>query len=749
MQLTSDLLLGLAAQIPLSSFEEVNRQHDALDGNLPVDTARAFTPKDLVEQPSVGPAIVNPSGNLLFVPYSKWSLDTDTESHFLRIHSLNTLNPRDVLHETSLPVAGDAFWYDDTTLIATLSNATDRTTSLYASYLSQDAFPGEVIKSLSGPGELVGVLPTDTAAYFRYSAASHTLVFAARVFPDGDLTTAVEQERLWKGRNDTARVYDGNGKSYMRFWDKYGGPMHSSLFSVSLNVHGGKWQLGDSYVNLLAGTTHEVPPQDSLARYAENDFDISASQVVYTTKDPELSEAFHTKKDVYLVDIDGRWPPRELTRGVHGETFNPVFSLDGRLVAWLEYPQDGGIAQKSYVVLYDTRTDKSLKLLQDWDRSPGSIAFSSDSTMLYLTAPDMARVKVFAYALYDTASGTAEPVALTRNGEASGLQPLPNGCLIYTHRTLTSPGNVVLLSNIQATSVPSLVAPYEITKLSFSALSSSHIFSGMEEFWFDGDARKIHGYVLKPRGWTPDAAEKEWPVVLFIHGGPQENNGDSWDVPFNPQVYSQRGYFVVAINPTCSSSFGQNYTDAIINDWGGAPLRDIAKGFEHALKHYPEIDPKRAFAVGLSYGGYMINLLQGHARALGLEFAAFANMDGVFNLEYLSYTIDQLFFMRYNFLGWPWENRTRSTYDAFSPHQFVQNWETPQLTIHGDADFRVPVTEGIATFNALQQRGVPSRLLIFDKEPHLFTNPRNIVIYYEAIFEWFERFSDGKNGTTS
>lgn len=172
----------------------------------------------------------------------------------MRIHSLDALSPRDVLHEISLPVAGDAFWYDDTTLVAALPNATDRTTSLYASYLSQDARSEEVVSTLSGVGELVGVLPTDTAAYFRYSAASHALVFTARVFPDGNLTTAVKQERAWKERPNTARAYDGH--SYTRFWNEYGDPMHSSLFSIPLSVRRGKWQLGDSYVNLLNGTAH-------------------------------------------------------------------------------------------------------------------------------------------------------------------------------------------------------------------------------------------------------------------------------------------------------------------------------------------------------------------------------------------------------------------------------------------------------------------------------------------------------------
>lgn len=189
----------------------------------------------------------------------------------------------------------------------------------------------------------------------------------------------------------------------------------------------------------------------------------------------------------------------------------------------------------------------------------------------------MARVKVFAYPLYDTAH-TAVPVALTQNGAASGLQPLSNGRLLYTHRTLTSPGNAILLSNIHAGAASnwSSIVPQEVTQSPSAASIAPHVYSGMEEFWFDGDARKIHGYVLKPRGWTPDAENKTWPVSLLIHGGnpltvylhlskaqtqypgPEGVWDDSWSVNFNPQLFSQRGYFVVAINPTGSISFGQS-----------------------------------------------------------------------------------------------------------------------------------------------------------------------------------------------
>ncbi|KZV71578.1 alpha/beta-hydrolase [Peniophora sp. CONT] len=724
MQFISDVLPDLAARTPLSRNADVN-------------LSPALTPKDLLELPSVGSAVPNVSGTLLFVIYSKWSHDTDTESCSLQVSSIagSAAGSQTILLEIDLP-AGEAFWFNDTTLVVAVPDSTEHTTSLYACNISQDSRPERVARSVAEIGELIGALPTDSAGHFRYSPSPRVLVFTARVFSDGNLVTAVAQDRAWSERKDTARVYDG--QTYLRHWNQYGGPMHSALFSTSLSVHERKWQLGDTYVNLLKGTYHKVPATDSPGP----DFDVSDSQVVYTTKDTSLREAFHTKKNVFLVDLNGRSPPQELTIGDHGGTSNPIFSPDGKCVAWLEIESDGAFDAKNYVVLYDTKTKTRFTLLQGWDRSPSSIAFSSGSHVLYLTAPEIARVKIFAYPLFENAQDNPAPITLTHTGEATDLHALSDGRLLYTHTTLTSPGSARLLSNLHDISNPSAIVSQEVASPSVDALGAPREYSRLEEFWFEGDSRKVQGYLIKPRGWT---ASKKWPVVLLIHGGPQWLWGDSWSDNFNTQIFSEQGYFVVAINPSGSTSFGQECTDAVTGDWGGAPLRDIAKGFKGVLKEYTEIDPKRAFAFGGSYGGYMINLLQGQARGLGLQFAAMASLCGIFNTEYLSYTMDELFVMRHDWRGWPWEKQSQSIHDALSPHKFVQNWEIPQLVMHGDLDFRVPVTERIATFNALQQRGVPSRLLIFEKESHVFENRNNVLIHFNEVFAWFERFARVKD----
>ena len=292
-------------------------------------------------------------------------------------------------------------------------------------------------------------------------------------------------------------------------------------------------------------------------------------------------------------------------------------------------------------------------------------------------------MKVFALPL-DTTANTTAPIALTRNGAASGLQPLRDGRLIYTHRSLTIPGTVVILSNIRAVLSDSFAMVSQEISQPPSILTASHSYAHLEEFWFDGEERKIHGFVLKPSGWTPKDANESWPVVLLIHGG---MSPATYDCRFLLIVHRpvillgrllggtvqcsrllaarllcrpRQSYWVNffwtgsvcgSLSSLCDDSrslkLALAYTEGVYGDWGGIPLRDIIKGLKHVYKEYPEIDRQRSYAVGLSYGGYMVNMLQGHARALDVEFAAMACMDGIFNTEYLTYTIDIPFFVRF------------------------------------------------------------------------------------------------------
>jgi len=227
--------------------------------------------------------------------------------------------------------------------------------------------------------------------------------------------------------------------------------------------------------------------------------------------------------------------------------------------------------------------------------------------------------------------------------------------------------------------------------------------------------------------------------LMIIHGGPQGAWEDSWSTRWNPNVFAQQGYFIIAINPTGSTGFGQEFTDAIAEDWGGKPFVDLKNGWQYVLNKYPEIDADRAVAAGASWGGYAINWIQGHPE-FGFGFKALLCHDGVFDSKYNGYSTDELFFFNHEWGGRPWEPKSRALLEKFNPSNFVSNWSTPQLIVHGSKDYRLPDTEGISAFHALQQLGIPSRLVIFPDENHWVLDHGNSLKWHYEALRWFDLY---------
>jgi dipeptidyl aminopeptidase/acylaminoacyl peptidase len=223
-------------------------------------------------------------------------------------------------------------------------------------------------------------------------------------------------------------------------------------------------------------------------------------------------------------------------------------------------------------------------------------------------------------------------------------------------------------------------------------------------------------------------------VALIIHGGPQGADEDHFHYRWNLQAFAGAGYAVIAINFHGSTGFGQRFTDSISGDWGGKPFEDLMKGLDYALATYHWLDGDRVAALGASYGGWMINWINGHTD----RFKCLVNHDGGFD-EFANYfTTDELWFPEWEYRGTPWERS--ELYDKFSPSRYVMNWKTPTLVIHGGKDYRLVDGEGIGTFTALQRRGIPSQLLYFPDENHWVLAPKNSIVWHETILAWLERW---------
>ncbi|KDR82578.1 hypothetical protein GALMADRAFT_237969 [Galerina marginata CBS 339.88] len=713
------------------------------------EAADIFSPKDLIQLGRSGAAVANDVGDLALVPFSKFSFEDKKNKKSVVIVSLDPSDGKVI--QIPLEKGGDTFWLSSRTIANVVDG--DQNAEIYAFDVTLSSIATESdedTKPYTSPVR-IGTIPSKTAGNFRYNSATGNLVFSASVYPDGNLSTVAQQDKEWEERGNSAFVYD---TTYVRHWDEWQGKKGPQLFSVQLKKgKDGVWSSNNDFKSPLQGTKHYSPVEPF---GGTDDFDASATHIVYTSKDPGLPEAWHTKQNVYIVPINGEEKPVELTSGKQGAIHSPVFNTVGTKVAWLELDEDGYESDRAKIVIYDFEKQVRFTVTQSWDRSPDALAFSKDDSFIYLTAGDEAKVKVFGLPVPPTPSHStthpkldskySKPIAITHNKAASGVQTLPGGKVLFSQSSFTSTNDVFVVSELkafedailadQAASVKPKID--KLTNFSEADLKGKGLSEG-EEFWFKGALHKdVQGWALKPKGWKA-GGKKQWPVILLIHGGPQGAWEDQWSTRWNPNIFAQQGYFVLMINPTGSTTFGQEFTDAIAEDWGGKPFTDMIHGWKHALEEYPEIDPDRAVAAGASWGGYAINWIQGHPE-FGFGFKALVCHDGVFDSTYNGYTTDELFFFNHEWGGRPWDPKGKKLSEKYNPSSFVSKWSTPQLLIHGSKDYRLPETESIGAFHALQQLGIPSRLVVFPDENHWVLDHGNSLKWHYEVLRWFDRF---------
>jgi dipeptidyl aminopeptidase/acylaminoacyl peptidase len=242
--------------------------------------------------------------------------------------------------------------------------------------------------------------------------------------------------------------------------------------------------------------------------------------------------------------------------------------------------------------------------------------------------------------------------------------------------------------------------------------------------------------MVKPVDFDPN---REYPIAFLIHGGPQGSFDNDFHYRWNPQIYAAAGYAAIMVDFHGSTGYGQAFTDAIGGDWGGKPLEDLQKGLAAALERYDWLDGDRVCALGASYGGYMINWIAGNWPD---RFRCLVNHDGVFDQRMMYYATEELWFPEWEHGGTYWSNP--EGYEKHNPANYVDNWRTPMLVVHGALDYRVPLEQGLGAFSALQRKGIPSRFLYFPDENHWVLSPANSVQWHETVLDWLDRWTKGE-----
>jgi dipeptidyl aminopeptidase/acylaminoacyl peptidase len=547
------------------------------------------------------------------------------------------------------------------------------------------------------------------ADLFHWSPDGKTIAFTSAVYPDckDDACNAKRDEEKEKSKVK-ARIYD---HLLYRHWDHWFEGKRSHLFVVPVDGSGVPR-------DLTAGADYDVPPDE---RGSANDFNFSPdSQEICFTAVTDKVEAISTNGDLFLVPVAGGEAKRITTQ--QGFDGNPVYSPDGRYIAYHAQLVPGYESDRWRVMLYDRQPGKSENLSESFDRSANELAWSPDSKTIYFLAENETLQPI--YAMEARAGSTPKKVLDGFNAEFSFSG---DGKVLATTRTsMTMPGEV-FVSSADGSGLKQLTHANE-------AILSQVEMNEPETFWFEGaEGTKVQAMLVRP---PQSSTSGKYPLLVLLHGGPQTMFPNAWGYRWNPEVFSGAGYVTLMINRRGSTGYGQKFTDEITNDWGGKPYVDIMKGIDAALTKFPFIDKSRMAAAGGSYGGYMADWLATHTD----RFKAIISHAGVYD-KVSMYATEELWFEEHDLEGTPWS--APENYKKWAPVTYAGDlgkYKTPTLVIAGERDYRVPYTQSLEFFDALQRQGVPSKLVIFPDEGHWILKPQNAQLWYKTFLDWLATY---------
>lgn len=560
-------------------------------------------------------------------------------------------------------------------------------------------------------GEAVRItdLPVDIDN-LRVSPDGTLMALSAEVYVDcPDLACTAKRGKENAAKKATGRIYDN---LFVRHWNTWSNGKRTHVFVMPAAG-------GSAPVDVMKGMDADCPTRP----FGGNDntsLSPDDAWIALNFKPPMGSqEAWSTNDDIWLAPTNGSVPPKNITEDNPARDSQPVFSPDGKVLAYLAAKRPGYEADRYRIVLYDVTTRQKTVLTEDWDRNVDDLVFSRSGDKLYATAFEIGQ---HAISVIDARSGNRQTLVK----EGYNTVPMDTGQgIVFVRDSLTSPADFWSIT---------VNGGHEkrLTDLNKEKMTSVKL-GVPEQFSFAGaKGNTVYAYLVRPIDFDPN---KKYPLALLVHGGPQGSMANHWHYRWNPQPYAAAGYAAMMIDFHGSAGYGQAFEDAVSDDWGGAPYEDLMKGTDAALARYPWIDGARACALGGSFGGYMINYIAGKTD----RFRCLVTHSGNLN-EYAAYfETEELWFPEWEHGGTPWNNP--EGYTKHNPVALVKNWKTPTLVVHGALDFRVVETEGLSTFTVLQRMGIPSRLLYFPDEGHWVLKPANSILWYETVIDWLNKWT--------
>jgi dipeptidyl aminopeptidase/acylaminoacyl peptidase len=555
--------------------------------------------------------------------------------------------------------------------------------------------------------------PLDIDAY-KLSPDGRSVLLSYAVFTDcRDLVCS--KERLDGRAKDkaTGEVYHN---LFARHWDTWSDGRRSQLYVARFGADG---MLPAEPALLSKGIDGDIPSKP-FGDDSEFAWSPDGNTVYFDVRIAGNSEPWSTNFDVYKVPVDGSAIPQNLTEANKAWDAYPVPSLDGKTLYYLAMKTPGFEAGRFAIMALDFATGATREVDPSWDRSPGGMQISDDGKTLFVTADDGGQHPLFAV---DTVSGKVRK--LVGNGSVNDYS-IAGKRILLARDDLKHPSDLYTV-NMEGKDLK------QVTHFNAERLKNAKM-GDAEFFTFKGwNNETVQGYVVKPVDYK---AGHKYPVAFIIHGGPQGAMNNDWSYRWNPQTYAGLGFAVVTINFHGSTGYGQAFTDSISGDWGGKPLEDLKLGWQAALDKYHFLDGDRACALGASYGGYMTYWIAG---VWNKPWKCLVDHDGVFDMRMMYYATDELWFEEHENGGAQFD--ASANYEKFNPINHVKDWRVPMLVIHSGHDFRIPITQGLGAFTALQRQGVPSEFLTFPDENHWVLKPQNSVQWHETVNAWLKKWT--------
>ena len=658
------------------------------------EAKRAITFDDMIAMHRIAEAELSPDGK--WVAYTVATPDMDGNRNATDIW-MAPVAGGDAVQLTRTGKDSSPKWSPDGKTLAFLS-ARSGDSQVYV--LSMDGGEGHPLTKLS-----TGV---DT---LKWSPDGKTILFTSSVYPDCKDDECNKKRDEEKDKNKVkAHVAE---HLLFRHWNHWNDGKRSHLFVMASDA-------SSEAKDLMAGADYDVPP-DQRGDESDINFSPDSKEICFTAVTDKV-EAISTNGDLFTVPVSGGEAKRITKQpGFDG---NPVYSPDGEYIAYHAQLTAGYEADRWRVVLYDRATGKSENLTESsFDRSATNLAWSPDSKTIYFLAENETLQPVYAM----PAKAGAVPKKVVDGFNARMALSNDGKTLLLTRSSMTQPAEIFVSASDGA-------GLRQITHANDALLAKLEM-NVPERFWFEGaGGTRVEAMLVRPPHFD---AKKKYPVLVLLHGGPQTMWSDSWGYRWNEQVFSAAGYATLMINRRGSTGFGQKFTDEITNDWGGKPYVDVMKGVDAALAKYPFLDGSEMVAAGGSYGGYMTDWLATHTD----RFKALISHAGIYD-KFSMYATEELWFEEHDMQGTPWSNP--ASYQKWAPMSTAAalgQYKTPTLVIAGERDYRVPYTQSLEFFSALQREGVPSKLVVFPDEGHWVLKPQNAKFWYKTFLDWTEQWT--------